>query len=58
MAEAALTSRTYARGLKSLVARLVEDAVYEERQGQIELGAAEVLRAIEATGLAAATPTE
>jgi ATP-dependent Clp protease ATP-binding subunit ClpX len=56
IAEAALATGTYARGIKSVVARLVEDIVFEERKGVIALGADEVDRAIEAAGLAA--PTE
>ena len=55
IAASALATGTFARGLKSVVARLVEDAVFEERKGVISLGADEVDRAIEAAGLAAAT---
>ena len=53
MAEAARDTGTYARGIKSVVARLIEDCVFEERKGLVQLGAAEVTLAIEAAGLAA-----
>jgi ATP-dependent Clp protease ATP-binding subunit ClpX len=52
MAECALETGTYARGLKTIVARLIEDAVFEERRGAIQFGAAEVTRAVEEAGLA------
>ena len=51
MAESALESKTFARGLKTVVARLIEDAVFEERKGSIQFGAAEVAQAIEAAGM-------
>jgi ATP-dependent Clp protease ATP-binding subunit ClpX len=51
MAEAALATGTYARGIKSVVARLVEDAVYGERKGMVRFSAADVDAAIEAAGL-------
>lgn len=54
MAGCALETKTFARGIKTIVARLIEDAVYEERKGLVELGAAEVARAIEAAGMGAA----
>jgi len=54
IAEAALATGTFARGIKSVVARLVEDIVFEERKGAIALGVADVDRAIEGAGLAAA----
>ena len=51
-----METKTYARGVKTVVARLIEDAVYEERRGLVQLGAAEVARAIEAAGMGAAVP--
>ena len=54
MAECALESKTYARGLKASVARLIEDAVFEERKGLIQFGATEVRQAVEAAGLGSA----
>jgi len=53
MASFALETRTYARGLKSIMARLVEDVIYEERTGTIPFSVADVGRAAEAAGLAA-----
>src|ERR1017187_311863 len=38
MAQSALESGTFARGLKTVIARLVEDAVFEERRGAIQFG--------------------
>jgi ATP-dependent Clp protease ATP-binding subunit ClpX len=55
MAEAALESKTLARGLKSLITTMTEDIVFTERQGTIHLDVAEVRRAIEAAGLGAVT---
>ena len=54
MAECAKETRTFARGIKTICARLIEDCVYEERKGLVELGAAEVAKAIEAAGMGAA----
>ena len=51
MAECALESKTFARGIKTVVARVIEDVVYEERKGSIQFGTAEVARAIEAAGM-------
>ena len=52
MAECARETGTFARGNKTIVTRLIEDAVFEERQGRIQFGAAEVTRVIEAAGMA------
>jgi ATP-dependent Clp protease ATP-binding subunit ClpX len=52
MAQSALESRTFARGVKTIVARLIEDAVFEERKGSIQFDVAEVAQAIEVAGLA------
>lgn len=43
----ALASKTYARGVRSLLQTLAEEAVYEERKGEIALGVVDVRRAIE-----------
>ena len=43
----ALASKTYARGVRSLLQTLAEEAVYEERKGEITMGVVDVRRAIE-----------
>lgn len=43
----ALESRTFARGMRSLTQSLVEDAIFEERMGEVAIGAGDVRRAIE-----------
>lgn len=43
----AIASRTYARGVRSLLQTLAEEAVYEERKGEITMGVGDVRRAIE-----------
>ena len=43
----ALASKTYARGVRSLLQTLAEEAVYEERKGEIAMGVVDVRRAIE-----------
>lgn len=43
----ALETRTFARGMRSLLQSLVEEAIFEERKGDIVIGAVEVKRAIE-----------
>jgi ATP-dependent protease Clp ATPase subunit len=53
MAEAALESKTLARGIKSVTTTLIEDIVFTERQGTVRLGVAEVRRAVEGAGLGA-----
>jgi ATP-dependent protease Clp ATPase subunit len=55
MAEAALESKTLARGIKSVTTTMIEEMVFTERQGTVKLGVAEVRRAIEAAGLGAVT---
>lgn len=55
MAEAALKSKTLARGIKSVTTTMIEEMVFKERQGVVRLGVAEVQRAIEAAGLAVVT---
>jgi ATP-dependent Clp protease ATP-binding subunit ClpX len=55
MAECAKETGTFARGLKTVVARLVEDAVFEGQHGLIQFGTADVGRALEAAGLTAST---
>jgi len=55
MAEVALETGTYARGVKSIVKQLVEDIVFEVRQGTVRLGVADVQRDIEVAGLGATT---
>jgi len=52
MAECALETQTYARGVKSIVTKIIEDIVFEMRQGAVHLSVADVLRAIKDTGLA------
>jgi ATP-dependent protease Clp ATPase subunit len=51
MAAAALESRTYSRGLKSIIGKLVEEIVYEPKPGIVEIEATQVRAAIEAVGL-------
>ena len=41
------SSKTYARGLRSLLQSLAEEAIFEERKGDIVIGAGEVRKAIE-----------
>lgn len=43
----ALETRTFARGMRSLLQSLAEEAIFEERQGEIVIGAGEVKKAIE-----------
>ena len=50
MAEWALETRTYARGIKSIVSSLVEDIVFAERKGPVQFGADDVRRAIQMAG--------
>lgn len=52
MAEAGWSSKTFARGLKSIVSRLTEELVFEEIQGSVRIGIKEVEAAITACGLA------
>jgi len=56
MAECALGARTYARGVKIIVTKLVEDIVYDAREGTIRIGAADVLHATRGAGLAHTQP--
>ena len=51
MADIALETGTYARGIKSIVTQLVEDIVFEVQQGTIRLGVDDVRRAVEESGL-------
>jgi ATP-dependent Clp protease ATP-binding subunit ClpX len=53
MAGCALESRTYARGVKSVVTAMVEDLVFEGRKGTVQLGVEDVRRAVEMAGLGA-----
>ena len=41
------SSKTYARGVRSLFQVLAEEAIFEERKGEIAIGAGEVRKAIE-----------
>lgn len=43
----ALDSKTYARGVRSLLQMLQQDAIFEERQGELVIGAGDVRKAIE-----------
>jgi ATP-dependent Clp protease ATP-binding subunit ClpX len=52
-ADAAVHSKTHARGAKAVMASLIEDLVFNQDQGTIRLGIAEVRRAIESAGLGA-----
>ena len=52
VADCAHQTRTYARGIKSIVSTLIEELVFEERKGVTQLGVAEVRRAVEEAGLA------
>ncbi len=47
LAEYALESETFARGLKSVISALIEDLVFEGRQGSVKFGIAEVRRALD-----------
>jgi len=51
IAESARQTRTYARGVKSIVTKLVEDIVFEMRQGSVRLGVADVLPVMRDGGL-------
>ncbi|HTS18009.1 MAG TPA: AAA family ATPase [Verrucomicrobiae bacterium] len=53
MSLVAKETKTFARGLKSVVSALIDDAVFEERQGVTRFGKSDVQRAIESAGLAA-----
>ena len=43
----AQASKTYARGIRSLIQGLAEEAIFEERKGELAIGVAEVRKAIE-----------
>ena len=43
----ALETKTYARGMRSLCQTLVEEAIFEDRKGEVVIGAKEVRTAIE-----------
>ena len=43
----ALESRTFARGMRSLTQSLVEEAIFEERKGEVTIEAGDVRKAIE-----------
>ena len=47
LASWALETRTYARGMRSLMQSLVEEAIFEERKGEVAIGIQEVRKAIE-----------
>ena len=51
LAEVARDSRTYARGLKAVIAKVVEDAVYDQQVGTLRISPPEIHRAIAAAGL-------
>jgi ATP-dependent Clp protease ATP-binding subunit ClpX len=51
-AEVAVHTMTYARGARAVVSSLIEDIVFNQDQGTIRLGIADVQRAIESAGLA------
>ena len=51
LAQVARDSRTYARGLKSVIAKVVEDAIYDEKVGTLRISPTEIRRAIAAAGL-------
>ena len=50
MAEHAHSNRTYARGLKGVMSRLVEDAVFSQVKGRIVYGVTEVRAALAGMG--------
>ena len=52
LAERALETRTYARGVKSVLSKLIEDIVFDMRPGTIRLTLPDVLRATKDAGLA------
>jgi len=43
----ALETKTYSRGMRSLMQSLVEEAIFEEHKGELTIGAGEVRKAIE-----------
>ena len=47
MCRYAQSSKTYARGIRSLMQALAEEALYEERKGEITIGVGDVRKAIE-----------
>ena len=47
MASWALETKTFARGMRSLCQTLVEEAIFEERKGEVAIGIQEVRKAIE-----------
>lgn len=51
MAQCAKENGTFARGIKTIVARLVEDIVFEEFRGKIEFSSVQIARAIAAAGM-------
>jgi ATP-dependent Clp protease ATP-binding subunit ClpX len=53
MVSVAKETRTLARGIKSIVSALVDEAVFEELHGTVRFGRSEVQRAIENAGLSA-----
>ena len=44
----ALENRTFARGMRNLMQAMVEEAIFEERKGELYVGAGDVRKAIEA----------
>jgi ATP-dependent Clp protease ATP-binding subunit ClpX len=55
IADAAVRTKTYARGAKSVMSSLIEELVFEARQGTVRLDVGDVQRAVEQAGLAAVT---
>ena len=53
MAAVAKETRTFARGVKSIVSAMIDDAVFEELNGTVRFGRSEVQQAVEAAGLGA-----
>ena len=50
VAEYASSSATLARGIKSIMSRIVEDLVFNEAKGKVRFGLKEVRAAVEAAG--------
>jgi ATP-dependent protease Clp ATPase subunit len=57
IADCSRQSKTYARGIKSVLARVVEGIVYDEISGKIVVSETEVRQVIDAIGLVQTTPT-
>lgn len=49
----ALDTKTYARGVRSLLQSVAEEAIFEETKGELRIGVGDVRRAIQATAMTA-----